>query len=107
MLFHSVGLIALILFILVYRQQSIKMQGARPKVQSDSASKVQQQKLQISPVLVVDDKRKPTESVDTLIKQQEFPLLMQARSWTKSVPVRVCKNGVYTCFITEVQESIQ
>jgi hypothetical protein len=92
MLFHSVGLIVFMLFILVCRQQSIKMQGARPKLQSDSASKVQQQKLQIPPVLVVDDKRKPSESVDTLIKQHEYPPLMRTKSWTKSVPVRVCKT---------------
>jgi hypothetical protein len=70
------------------------MQGTRQKLQSDSASKVQQQKLQILPVLAVDDKRKPSESVDTFIKQQEYPPLMQAKSWTKSVPVKVCKNEI-------------
>jgi hypothetical protein len=95
------------LFILICRQQAIKMQRARPKLQPDFASKVQQQKLQMPPVLVVDDERKPSESVDTLIKQQEYPPLMLAKSWTKSVHVRVCKNEMCIHFIAEVHEGIQ
>jgi hypothetical protein len=65
-------------------------------------SKVQQQKLQIPPVLVVDDERRPSESIDTLIKQWEYPPLMLAKSCTKSVPVRVCKNEICIHFIAEM-----
>jgi hypothetical protein len=82
------------LLIFVYRQKAIKMQGARPKLQSDFASKDQQQKLQITPVLVEKHEGKPSEAVDNLVKQQEYPPLMQAKLWTKSMPVRVCKNEV-------------
>jgi hypothetical protein len=82
------------LLILVYRQQTIKMQGARPRLQSDSASKDQQQKLQVTPVLVVEDEGKPSESVGNLIKQQEYLPLTQAKLWAKFMPVRVCKNKI-------------
>jgi hypothetical protein len=59
------------LLILVCRQQAIKMQSARPKLQSDS-SKFQQQNLQVTPILDMYDERKSSESVDKLIKQQEY-----------------------------------
>jgi hypothetical protein len=91
----------LMLFILVYRQQVIKMQGARPNLQSDCASKLQQQKPSL---LVVDDDGMPSKSVETPIKQREYPPLMQTKSWTKSAAVGVCKNEIYTHLIAEVQE---
>jgi hypothetical protein len=82
------------LLILVYRQQTIRMQGARPRLQSDSASRGQQQKPQVTPVLVVEEEGKPSECVGSLIKQQKYPPLTPAKLWTKSMPLRVCKNKI-------------
>lgn len=72
--------------------QAIKMQGARRKTQSHPASNVLQQKVKMPGQLTVDSDGRQPELVETLIKQQKYPPLMQAELWTKSVPFRVCKK---------------